>query len=198
MQDCNIRVLEPEKLESTKRLQEDCASFVSKVDELNESLSRLSGMLEGHAAKVESAKLQAVGLRNKASAAEDYAKMRRAEDQSIIAEKQRDLEVRIGSSVRSVCRLCTLPHAPRTAHTRAVSVDVILQSRPLTFVFLQQSILQRHLTLLAALCYTFHRLLVPLVSSRRHELQRLRIEYDTLDKYRQEQELVIAKLSSTT
>lgn len=93
-QNCNIRVLEPEKLESTKRLQEDCVSFVSKVDELNESLTRLSGLLEGHAAKVESAKLQAVGLRNRASAAEDYEKMRRAEDQSIIAEKQRDLEVR--------------------------------------------------------------------------------------------------------
>ena len=134
-------------------------SFVSKVDELNESLSRLSGMLEGHAAKVESAKLQAVGLRNKASAAEDYAKMRRAEDQSIIAEKQRDLEVRIGSSVRSVCHVCTLPDAPRPAHTHG-SMDVIQQSRPPISFFLHQSIFQRYLTLLAALCHTFHRLLV--------------------------------------
>ena len=39
-------------------------------------------------------KLKAVGIRNKASAAEDLAKMRKAEDHSLIAEKQRELEVR--------------------------------------------------------------------------------------------------------
>ena len=33
-QECNIRVLEPEKLDMTKGLQEDCVSFVSKVDEV--------------------------------------------------------------------------------------------------------------------------------------------------------------------
>jgi len=34
LKNCNIRVLEPEKLDSTKKLQEDCTSFVSKVDEV--------------------------------------------------------------------------------------------------------------------------------------------------------------------
>ena len=54
---------------------------------------QLVDILDNQAKKVEMEKLKAVGIRNKASAAEDLTKMRKAEDHSLIAEKQRELEV---------------------------------------------------------------------------------------------------------
>ena len=89
------------------------------IHQLNGSLSQLVDVLQEHAGRVEAEKLQAVGLRNRAAAGQDIAKMRGAEAHSRLAEKQRELE-------------------------------------------------------------------------------RLRVEYDTLEMHRQEQELMIAKLSSTS
>ncbi len=54
---------------------------------------QLVDVLESQAKRVEMEKLNAVGIRNKATATEDFTKMRKAEDQSLIAEKQRELEV---------------------------------------------------------------------------------------------------------
>jgi intraflagellar transport protein 20 len=63
-----VRVLDADKYSASVRLQENCATFDTKVDQLKDASKKYITMLENVAKNIEAEKLRAIGLRNRVGA----------------------------------------------------------------------------------------------------------------------------------
>ena len=113
--ECHVRVLDADKYAASLRLQESCASFESKTDELKESARKYITMLENVADSIEAEKLRAIGLRNKvgalkeaqAAGAED-SKRRKQELQKVLdalAQEETSLQAVVEEQAAQISRL---------------------------------------------------------------------------------------------
>mmetsp|Transcript_491 Transcript_491/g.1138 ORF Transcript_491/g.1138 Transcript_491/m.1138 type:complete len:103 (-) Transcript_491:2015-2323(-) len=60
-----LRVLEEEKYKDTERLAEEATSFTSKMGQFQDTVQKLVEGMNRHASRIESAKLKALGQRNR-------------------------------------------------------------------------------------------------------------------------------------
>ncbi|EKX48508.1 hypothetical protein GUITHDRAFT_86008 [Guillardia theta CCMP2712] len=87
-----LRVLEEEKYKDTERLAEEATSFTSKMGQFQDTVQKLVEGMNRHASRIESAKLKALGQRNRVESEKESRKIRAAELQSQINEKRAQLE----------------------------------------------------------------------------------------------------------
>lgn len=87
-----VRVLDADKHAASVTLQESCAEFDTKVDQLQDSARKYIGMLENVAGHIEAEKLRAVGLRNRVGALSEAHKATSAELEQRKREQQRQLK----------------------------------------------------------------------------------------------------------
>lgn len=87
-----VRAFDPEKFDHADGLQKECSAFTEKVTLFNEKISSLVNVLEQHAEKIDTKKLQAIGLRLAAGTeAEQRAKQQKTM-QALITEKRAELD----------------------------------------------------------------------------------------------------------
>ena len=87
-----VRVLDADKHAASASLQESCAGFDRKVDQLQESSRKYISMLENVAGHIEAEKLRAIGLRNRVGAMGEEHKASSAELEQRKREKHRQLD----------------------------------------------------------------------------------------------------------
>lgn len=87
-----IRVLAADKYRETENVKSETIDFLKKIMSFNEMVTTLIDVLETQAAKIEEAKLKAVGSRNKIEGEEDNRRKREQELKTIINEKRLLLE----------------------------------------------------------------------------------------------------------
>eukprot|EP00946_MAST-07B_sp_MAST-7B-sp1_P004430 g4430.t1 len=87
-----VRVLDEEKYEQTKQLQEQTAAFSNKLEEFNSTIKTLVDVMDGQAKRIEKAKLKAIGQRNKVDSEEGSRKRKKEELRAQINEDLTDLE----------------------------------------------------------------------------------------------------------
>mmetsp|Transcript_34985 Transcript_34985/g.88347 ORF Transcript_34985/g.88347 Transcript_34985/m.88347 type:complete len:129 (-) Transcript_34985:50-436(-) len=87
-----LRVVEEDKYKDTERLHEECGSFTQKMGGFQETVQRLVDGMNDYAAKIEAAKLKALGQRNRVESEVEVRKRRTAELQALINEKKAGLE----------------------------------------------------------------------------------------------------------
>ncbi len=71
-----IRVLAADKYRETENVKSETIDFLKKIMSFNEMVTTLIDVLEMQAAKIEEAKLKAVGSRNKIEGEEDHRRKR--------------------------------------------------------------------------------------------------------------------------
>ena len=87
-----IRVLAADKYRETENVKSETIDFLKKIMSFNEMVTTLIDVLETQAAKIEEAKLKAVGSRNKIEGEEDNRRKREQELKTLINEKRLLLE----------------------------------------------------------------------------------------------------------
>mmetsp|Transcript_36264 Transcript_36264/g.102492 ORF Transcript_36264/g.102492 Transcript_36264/m.102492 type:complete len:138 (-) Transcript_36264:237-650(-) len=87
-----IRVLDTDKYESTRQMQEQAENFVSKIAELNDVVKNYVHLIDQQAERIEKEKLRAVGMRNKVATMEEERKRKEKDLKNVIAERQEELE----------------------------------------------------------------------------------------------------------
>lgn len=87
-----IRVLAADKYRETENVKGETIDFLKKIMSFNEMVTTLIEVLESQGAKIEDAKLKAVGARNKIEGEEDNRRKREQELKTLINEKRLLLE----------------------------------------------------------------------------------------------------------
>mmetsp|Transcript_18852 Transcript_18852/g.38339 ORF Transcript_18852/g.38339 Transcript_18852/m.38339 type:complete len:129 (+) Transcript_18852:289-675(+) len=87
-----LRVVEEDKFKDTERLSDECQSFNQKMTQFQETIQKLVEGMHKYAAKIEVAKLKALGQRNRVESEKEVRKIKAAEIQSLINEKKATLE----------------------------------------------------------------------------------------------------------
>ena len=87
-----IRVLDADKHAASQALQQSCATFDEKVDQLRERSEKYIGMLETVSESIEAEKLRAIGLRNKVAAVQEKQQAGAEEISRLRQERQRQLD----------------------------------------------------------------------------------------------------------
>ncbi|PRP89855.1 hypothetical protein PROFUN_00197 [Planoprotostelium fungivorum] len=88
----SIRVLDQEKYDTAKNLQEQCSDFVKRTDTFEKIVSSFMELVEKKARLIEAEKLKAIGLRNLVESERDVRKRKQREMQTLIQEKQAELD----------------------------------------------------------------------------------------------------------
>uniref|UniRef100_A0A7R9VMR7 Intraflagellar transport particle protein 20 n=1 Tax=Chlamydomonas euryale TaxID=1486919 RepID=A0A7R9VMR7_9CHLO len=91
-EDYNIRILDIDKFNQSKSLQDNCNVFVNNIQKLNTVVEQYILSINTHVERIEAEKLKAVGLRNRVAALEEERKRRQADQERLVAEKQEELE----------------------------------------------------------------------------------------------------------
>lgn len=87
-----IRVLPADKYRETENVKSETFDFLKKILNFNDMVSTLIDVLDTQAAKIEEAKLKAVGARNKVEGEEDMRRKKEQELKTIINERRLLLE----------------------------------------------------------------------------------------------------------
>lgn len=87
-----IRVLDVDRVSSSKSLQLQCDKFIERVGQLQDTAGRYLSQIDLRAQGIEAEKLRAIGLRNQAAAAEEDNRRKRKELKQLLAEKHEELE----------------------------------------------------------------------------------------------------------
>mmetsp|Transcript_113526 Transcript_113526/g.315831 ORF Transcript_113526/g.315831 Transcript_113526/m.315831 type:complete len:131 (-) Transcript_113526:94-486(-) len=87
-----VRVLDADKFEQTKLLEESCSSFVAKIDSFNSTVHSLVELLSTQAEAIEKEKLRAIGVRNLCESEAENRERRRKEIRALVAEKKANLD----------------------------------------------------------------------------------------------------------
>jgi intraflagellar transport protein 20 len=85
-------VLAADKYRETENVKGETIDFLKKIMSFNEMVTTLIEVLESQGAKIEDAKLKAVGARNKIEGEEDNRRKREQELKTLINEKRLLLE----------------------------------------------------------------------------------------------------------
>eukprot|EP00798_Chlamydomonas_sp_ICE-L_P013489 gene13489-19347_t len=91
-EDFHIRILDIDKFNHSKSLQDNCNIFVSNISQLNSVVENYITTIDGQVEKIEAEKLRAVGLRNKVAALEEERRQRLKNAERMLSEKQEELE----------------------------------------------------------------------------------------------------------
>mmetsp|Transcript_21710 Transcript_21710/g.47570 ORF Transcript_21710/g.47570 Transcript_21710/m.47570 type:complete len:137 (-) Transcript_21710:23-433(-) len=87
-----IRILDIDKFNQSKSLQDNCNVFVNNIQKLNSVVEHYISSLNQQVERIEAEKLKAVGLRNKVAALEEERRRRDKDQERLLAEKQEELE----------------------------------------------------------------------------------------------------------
>jgi Fic family protein len=85
-------VLSADKYRETENVKSETFDFLKKIMSFNDMVTTLIEVLDSQAAKIEDAKLKAVGASNKIEGEEDHRRKREQELKTIINEKRLLLE----------------------------------------------------------------------------------------------------------
>uniref|UniRef100_A0A7S0VK76 Intraflagellar transport protein 20 n=1 Tax=Polytomella parva TaxID=51329 RepID=A0A7S0VK76_9CHLO len=88
----HIRILDVDKYNASKSLQDNCNIFINNVVQLQSLVEKYVTAIDQQVEKLESEKLIAVGLRNKVAALNEERKRKQKEQERIVSEKQEELE----------------------------------------------------------------------------------------------------------
>eukprot|EP00180_Rhodochaete_pulchella_P001958 Plantae.Rhodophyta-Rhodochaete_pulchella.ctg29445.p1 GENE.Plantae.Rhodophyta-Rhodochaete_pulchella.ctg29445~~Plantae.Rhodophyta-Rhodochaete_pulchella.ctg29445.p1 ORF type:complete len:129 (+),score=31.55 Plantae.Rhodophyta-Rhodochaete_pulchella.ctg29445:34-420(+) len=83
-----IRVLESGKFDQTRALEENCSTFVQKIEAFNATVHSLVEVLSTQADAIEKEKLRAIGIRNLAEAEPELRERKKKEIRALISEKR--------------------------------------------------------------------------------------------------------------
>lgn len=86
-----LRVLDAEIYKQTEELEKEARSFVSKVQEFNDTVHGIVDNLQQQAAKIEHEKLKAIGQRNLVDNERELRKRKIREVQALIDERNAEL-----------------------------------------------------------------------------------------------------------
>ncbi|KAK9817115.1 hypothetical protein WJX72_009751 [[Myrmecia] bisecta] len=87
-----IRVLDVDKYNTTKTLQEECGNFSQKIQQLDGMVKTYLEAVDQQAKQIELEKLKAVGLRNAVATLAEDRKRKEKEVERLLADKQQQLE----------------------------------------------------------------------------------------------------------
>ncbi|KNC99108.1 uncharacterized protein SPPG_05368 [Spizellomyces punctatus DAOM BR117] len=87
-----LRILDPVQFETSEKLKEECKDFTQRVSNFNEIVEMFLKMMEEKAEQIESEKLKAIGLRNRAEQQMENRKGTQKQLQSLIKERQAELD----------------------------------------------------------------------------------------------------------
>uniref|UniRef100_A0A7S1CRI3 Intraflagellar transport protein 20 n=1 Tax=Bicosoecida sp. CB-2014 TaxID=1486930 RepID=A0A7S1CRI3_9STRA len=87
-----VRVLEADKFDQTRALEEACSTFVQKIEAFNATVHSLVEVLSTSAAAIEKEKLRAIGARNLSEAEPETRERRKKQIRALIAEKRAALD----------------------------------------------------------------------------------------------------------
>ena len=87
-----IRVHPADKYRETENVKTETFDFLKKILSFNDMVSTLIDVLDTQAAKIEEAKLKAVGARNKVEGEEDMRRKKEQELKTVINERRLLLE----------------------------------------------------------------------------------------------------------
>lgn len=88
----HIRILDVDKFNSSKALQDNCNIFVNNIQQLNSVVENYTTTIDAQVEKIEAEKLRAVGLRNRVAALEEERRQKQKNAERMLAEKQEELE----------------------------------------------------------------------------------------------------------
>jgi intraflagellar transport protein 20 len=86
-----VRVLDQETFSKCQTLSEQCACFVSKIQNFSGTVETLVEVLEAQAAAIEKAKLRAIGVRNLVESEAENRTRKGKQLRAVIDERQREL-----------------------------------------------------------------------------------------------------------
>lgn len=89
--ECRVRVLDADKFSASASLQQHCASFDVKAEQLKEAAKKHVSTLENVAECIEAEKLRAIGLRNRVGALQDTQQA----DQEDLEREKREAQNRL-------------------------------------------------------------------------------------------------------
>ncbi|KAL2913435.1 hypothetical protein HK105_207053 [Polyrhizophydium stewartii] len=87
-----IRILDPAQFDASSRLKEECKEFTAKINEFNGIVGLFQGLLAEKAGQIELEKLKTIGLRIQVESEVENRKSRQAQLQSLIRERQAELD----------------------------------------------------------------------------------------------------------
>mmetsp|Transcript_6009 Transcript_6009/g.10311 ORF Transcript_6009/g.10311 Transcript_6009/m.10311 type:complete len:130 (-) Transcript_6009:448-837(-) len=87
-----IRILEPQKLKETEKLQEECKAFLDKTVAFSETALQIVAVIDEQARRIDVEKLKTIALRNRVDGEAEARKQKKAELQSLTFEKTQELE----------------------------------------------------------------------------------------------------------
>jgi len=87
-----IRILEVDKFNLSKGLQDNTNIFITNVQQLTALVEKYLSQIDQQVERIEAEKLRAVGLRNRVAALEEERRRKRKEQERLIGEKQEELE----------------------------------------------------------------------------------------------------------
>lgn len=88
----HIRVLDVDKFNASKALQDNCNVFRQNIQQLQDLVTKYVTAIDQQVERIDSEKLKAVGLRNKVAALSEERKRKQKEQEQVLAEKQEELE----------------------------------------------------------------------------------------------------------
>lgn len=91
-QEYQVRILDAGKYEATQRLQQNCVTLTSKVEQLNGLVQTYLKILDKQADKIEIEKLKAICVRNAVATLEEDRKRRAKDVLTQLDDKQQQLE----------------------------------------------------------------------------------------------------------
>lgn len=91
-EDFHIRILDVDKFNASKSLQDNCGVFVDNIVGMTGLVDKYVKDIDLQVEKIEAEKLRAVGLRNKVAAQAEERKRKDKEQQRLLTEKQEELE----------------------------------------------------------------------------------------------------------
>ncbi|KAF6264980.1 intraflagellar transport particle protein 20 [Scenedesmus sp. NREL 46B-D3] len=91
-QDNRVRILDVDKFKASQALQDNCAKFVSNMQQLHDSVAKYVAAIDQQVERIEYEKLKAVGLRNRVAAMQEERRHKQQELQQQLNEKQEELD----------------------------------------------------------------------------------------------------------
>ncbi|GAX72826.1 hypothetical protein CEUSTIGMA_g281.t1 [Chlamydomonas eustigma] len=91
-EDFQIRILDIDKFNASKGLQDNCNIFVNSIQQLNEVVDKYISSIDQQVERIEAEKLKAVGLRNKVAALEEERRRKQKDQERMLSEKLEELE----------------------------------------------------------------------------------------------------------
>ncbi|GFH17767.1 intraflagellar transport particle protein 20 [Haematococcus lacustris] len=91
-EDYQIRILDVDKFNASKSLQDNTNTFVTNITSLTGLVDKYILQIDQQVDRIEAEKLRAVGLRNRVATLEEERKRMQKDEERLVAEKQEELE----------------------------------------------------------------------------------------------------------